>query len=156
MVSVKKHILLPIITLFALACSSDSNETDCSLVPCEANELIRLEFLIDGTNPLSDETYSIDEVSVIGKTMEPIEVAIRTNTGGATGALLEIISPDWDSETYFYTVELGADWSIPIEVRFTKSKSNDPCCAERLEILSLVSSRFQVEGQIGFYSVILE
>ena len=155
MVSAKKQILLSILALFTMACS-DSNDEDCSLVLCAANEIIRLEFLVDGNNPLSDETYSIDEVTVDGKTMESLEVTIRTNAEGSSGALLEIISPDWDPGTYFYTVALGADWSVPIEVRFTNSKSNDACCGERLEILGLESSDYPVEDQIGFYSVILQ
>jgi hypothetical protein len=154
MVSAKKLVLFAVAALF-VACSGSDDE-DCSLVLCEANEIIRLEFLANGTNPLSDGTYSRADVSIIGKTPEPLEVAIRTEVSGASGALLEIISPDWIPGEYFYTVTLGDDWSVPIEVRFTRSKSNDPCCGDRLEILSLESDEYQVEGKIGFYTVILQ
>ena len=154
MVSAKKLVLFVIVALVA-ACS-DRDDEDCSLVLCEANEIIRLEFLVNGTNPLADGTYSREDVSIIGKTPEPLEVAILTDITGATEALLEVKSPDWIPGEYFYTVTLGDDWSVPIEVRFTRSKSNDPCCGERLEILSLESDAYQVEGNTGFYTVILQ
>ncbi|MDX1332447.1 MAG: hypothetical protein R3252_05395 [Robiginitalea sp.] len=154
MVSTKKYVLVLISALFVMGCSDD-DDAGCSLVLCAANEIIRLEFLADGSNPLADGTYASGEVSVDGKTMEPLEVAIRTDVAGTTSALLEIFSPDWEAGAYSYTVGLGEDWSVPIEVRFTKSKSTDPCCGERLEILSLDSSSYPVEGQIGYYTVVL-
>jgi len=154
MVSVKKYVILSLAALLFIACS-DNDDEDCSLVLCAANEIIRLEFLADGSNPLSDGTYSPEEVSVNGKTMEPLEVVIRTDMAGTTSALLEIYSPDWEPGTYSYTVGLGEDWTVPFEVRFTKSKSTDPCCGERLEILNLDSDNYPVEGKIGYYTVVL-
>ena len=155
MASAKKIILFFVLILFGLSCSNDK-EANCATVLCVANELINLEFRIDGNNPLADETYTLSDISVMGKTMESLELSVLTEVPESTGALLEVYSSDWDSGAYFYTIELGEDWSVPIEVRFTKSKSNDPCCGDRLEILSLNSSAFQIEDQIGFYTVILQ
>jgi hypothetical protein len=153
MAPAKKHVLFAMAAL--MACSGSDDE-DCSLALCAANEIIRLEFLVDGTNPLSDGTYSMDDVTIAGKTAEPLEVAIRTDVSGSARALLEIISPEWNPGTYFYTLSLGEDWSVPIEVRFTKSKSTDPCCGERLEILGLDTGSYPVEDQIGYYTVVLQ
>ena len=151
----KKTILLFVLILFGTSCSEDK-EANCDTVLCAANEIIRLEFLADGSNPLADGTYTSNDISVQGKTPEPLEITILTDVQGSTEALLEIRSSDWDSGTYFYTIELGEDWSVPFEVRFTVSKSNDPCCGDRLEILNLVSNTFRVEKQVGFYTVFLQ
>lgn len=151
----KKTILLFVLLLYGISCSNDK-EANCAAALCVANEIIRLEFLSDGSNPLADGTYTSNDISVQGKTLEPLEVTVLTNVQGSTEALLEIRSTDWDSGAYFYTIELGEDWSVPLEVRFTLSKSNDPCCGDRLEILNLVSNTFRVEDQVGFYTVFLE
>jgi len=150
----KKTILLLVLLLYGISCSDDK-EANCDAALCVADEIIRLEFLSDGSNPLADGTYTSNDISVQGKTPEPLEVTVLTNVQGSTEALLEIRSTDWDSEAYFYTIELGEDWTIPLEVRFTLSKSNDPCCGDRLEILNLVSNTFRVEKQVGFYTVFL-
>jgi hypothetical protein len=124
-------------------------------VVCLADEIIRLEILVEGVNPLANGTYTEADISVSGKTPEPIEFALLSDTQGSVPGLLALSSPEWEPGEYFYTIDLAEDWSIPISVRFTKSKSNDPCCGVRREILSLESSDFPTEDNISYYTVFL-
>lgn len=145
--------LLALFLLYA-GCGDDDGP-DCSGVVCLADEIVRLEILVAGVNPLANGTYTEADITVSGKTPEPIDFAILPAEQAGIAGLLAISSPEWEPGEYFYTIELAEDWSIPISVRFTKSKSNDPCCGIRREILSLESSDFPTEDLISYYRVIL-
>lgn len=139
--------------LMLLAGCGDDDGPDCSAVLCVPDEIIQLEILVGGENPLADGSYTEPDISVSGKTTEPIAFEVLPGAAGASPALLALSSPEWEPGEYFYTIELAADWSIPISVRFTRSKSNDPCCGDRREILSLESSEYPTEDNINYYTV---
>lgn len=137
--------------MLLLAGCGDDDRPDCAAVLCVADETIQLEFLMDGKNPLADGTYEESDIAVSGKTEEPIDFALLPGSP----VLLSVNSPEWEPGEYFYTIELGADWSVPVSVRFTKPKSNDPCCEDPLEILNLESAGFRTEKRISYYTVFL-
>lgn len=154
MASAHKFILFFVLLLYCTGCS-DSKEADCSSVLCVADETISLEILLDGENVLADGTYTVEDISVTGKTQEPLSIQVVTDIQGGPRALLLIDSPDWTPGEYFYTIQLGEDWTIPVAVLFTEPKSNDPCCGDRLEILNLVSSEFPTENNLSYYTLTL-
>jgi hypothetical protein len=141
------------LVLISLGCSQESR-LNCALVLCPGNEPIRLELIINGENALADETYTLNDISVIGDLGEQTAIRILTGLQGATEALLEISDPDWDPENYSLTLQLGTDRTVNLNVEF--SASEGPCCAGFLILEDVSSPTIEVLDNAGFFTMILE
>ncbi|MCX2718005.1 hypothetical protein [Lentiprolixibacter aurantiacus] len=151
---VKKILLLIISISFFLSCGDN---VDCSMVSCAAGDIIRLEFVSNEENVINNGTYTEENITVTGDITEDLDVQVFSETQGATEGLLEINNFDWRPGEYAYTIRLGNDWEIDLEVTFSLS-GNDPCCGNRLIITDLSAGAFQLEQTTfsSFYTIILE
>lgn len=136
-------------------CTGETS-VDCSLVLCVGNEPVYLELLLNGDNLLSGTDYLPSEITISGKGgISTPELQLLTGLEGASEAFIELRDDNWSGgASYEYLLELGADWRIPLEITFDKSRGG--CCGGSLRILALNSSEFLIEKQPGgFYRIIL-
>ncbi len=133
------------------ACSE--TDVDCSLVLCAPDQILSLELIADGTDVLAEGIYRLEDISLTGDHDALPEFAIRQSEFGGPEALLEIRSADWSKGSYTYTLELGNDWLVELEVDFTSS--TDPCCGQSLIIRALTSGTAMVEEKSGYFTIVL-
>ncbi len=149
-----RHLIIGFVCLTFLGCLEEK-DIDCSLVLCAAGDSINLELISEGQNVISNGTYTLENIEVIGATTEELQVKVFSNTQGTTTGYLEISSLNWKPGSYSYTILLGIDFEIDISVTF--ALTTFPCCGDRLEIRELTSRNAIVayRENSGFFTVIL-
>ncbi len=128
------------------------------MVLCVAGEAINLEFLSNGENLIANRTYTANNILITGDLVESLNIRVLDNVGGGTTTgLLELNNFEWQPGQYNYSVRLGDEWVIDIEVTFSLSE-DFPCCGRHLIITDLNAGDFTVERTTysSFYTVVLE
>jgi hypothetical protein len=70
-------------------------------------------------------------------------------------SILLLYDRNWKEGNYTYSINLGDDWIIPLNLEFEISKGD--CCGGLVGITALSSSKFTIEKQPGgFYRIVLE
>ncbi len=121
--------------VFIFNCESLQKE-DCSTVLCVGNfSVLYLELIDESTEEnILEERYSIADIQLVDDT----EVALVIDSTSFPVTTLQLRNDDWTVGTYQYTLLIGNDFEIPIEIDLALSGGSGCCSniliAERLNI----------------------
>lgn len=150
----KKQLILVFTLLLILSC--DENRIDCSTVLCAGPPVFLFEMISNDENVLENGAYILETISVTGTDEASLVLEIITvQTGSREITSLQLNNVSWEPQLYELTLNLGADFSIPLAIDIGLSEA-ESCCGG-IPRVTAVSIDGEPQSLLGgpFFTVIL-
>ncbi|MEM9364207.1 MAG: hypothetical protein AAGA43_16315 [Bacteroidota bacterium] len=123
--SLKKGLYLILLVLLTFSC--DETEVECSTVVCAGPQSIALELLLNGENVFLNDTYTIEDVRLLGSNSSDFVLLLSSFDLMEDDSILFLGLSSFRAKNFIFSLDLGSDFLIDFDVQ-TELNSSGGCC----------------------------
>ncbi|MEM9077573.1 MAG: hypothetical protein AAGC43_11055 [Bacteroidota bacterium] len=121
----KKLLYVILLILFTFSC--DETEIDCSTVSCAGPQFIALELLLDGENVFLNETYTIEDIRLLGSNSSDFTLFLSSFDTMEDDSILFLELSSFRASNFMFSLDLGTEFLIDFDAQ-TELTSSEGCC----------------------------
>ncbi len=121
----KKSFALILVLLLYLSCETE--DVDCSTAVCAGPPVIGFEILLDGENVFLNETFTIEDVRLIGATTNDFEVFLSSFDSEEENSTLFLGLRSFRANDFEFAIGFGNDFTVDLLIE-TELSSSGGCC----------------------------